>query len=119
MIASAENATQIPDAAESSDGVSAFRTLYRAALGAGIVVREEGGRLFDYLVERGTPLEEPLRRQAVAARQKIGKDAARGGRAINRAVGRVVRRYAGPAEEEITDLNTAADDLESRVDKLG
>ena len=88
-------------------GPSALKRFYLATLGAGVVIREEGGKLFEYLVERGTPLEEPVREHVANAREKI-----------DRAVGRVVRRHSDPKEEEIAELSAAADRLQERMERL-
>jgi hypothetical protein len=71
---------------------SPLKKLYLATLGAGVVIREEGGKLFEHLVERGTPLEEPVRQHVANAREQIDRDVTLAGAAINRAVGRVLRR---------------------------
>ena len=71
------------------------------------MIREESGKLFEYLVERGTPLEEPVRQHVANAREKI-----------DLAVGRVVRRHSDPKEEELADLSAAADRLQERMDRL-
>ena len=97
---------------------SALKRLYLATLGGGVVIQEESGKLFEYLVERGTPLEEPVRQRVVNAREKIERDVARAGKAVNRAVGRVVSRHSDPKGEEVAELSEAADRLQERMDRL-
>ena len=92
---------------DTAPGPSALKRLYLATLGGGVVIREESGKLFEYLVERGTPLEEPVRRHVANAREKI-----------NRAVGRVVSRHSDPKAAEIADLSAAADRLQERMERL-
>ena len=92
---------------DTEPGPSALKRLYLATLGSGVVIREESGKLFEYLVERGTPLDEPVRQHVANARETI-----------DRAVGRVVRRHSDPKEEEIAELSAAADRLQERMDRL-
>ena len=99
-------------------GPSALKKLYLATLGAGVVIREESGKLFEHLVERGTPLEEPVRQHVASAREKIDRDVTRAAKAVNRAVDRVVTRYSNPKEKEIAELTVAADRLEERMKQL-
>ena len=54
-------------------GPSALKRLYLATLGGGVVIREESGKLFEYLVERGTPLDEPVRQHLANARETIDR----------------------------------------------
>ena len=93
--------------AETEQGPSALKKLYLATLGGGIVVKEESSKLFQYLVERGTPLEEPVRRRVVDAREKI-----------DRAVGRVVSRHSTPKAGEVAELSAEADRLQERMERL-
>ncbi len=104
--------------AETEQGPSALKKLYLATLGAGVVIREESPKLFEYLVERGTPLEEPVRQHLANARERIDHDVERAGKAVNRAVGRVVRRYSRAKEDEIDELSAEVDDLEERAERL-
>ena len=99
-------------------GPSALRRLYLATLGAGVVIQEESGKLFEYLVERGTPLEEPVRQRVVNAREQINRDVARAGKAVDRAVSRVVSRRSDPRGDEIAELSAAADRLQERMERL-
>ena len=92
---------------DTEPGPSALKRLYLATLGGGVVTREESGKLFEYLVKRGTPLEEPVGRHVANAREKI-----------NRAVGRVVSRHSDPKAEEIAELSAAADRLQYRMERL-
>ena len=92
---------------DTGQGPSALKKLYLATLGGGIVIREESGKLFDYLVERGTPLEEPVRRHVANAREKI-----------DRAVGRVVSRHSTPKAGEVAELSAEADRLQERMERL-
>ncbi len=92
---------------DTEPGPSALKRLYLATLGGGIVIREESGKLFEYLVERGTPLEEPVRQHVANALEKI-----------EHAVGRVVSRHSDPKEAEIAELSAAADRLEERMERL-
>ena len=103
---------------DTEPGPSALKRLYLATLGGGVVIREESGKLFEYLVERGTPVEEPVRQHVAHAREKIDRDVARAGTAVNRAVGRVVSRHSDPKREEITELSAAVDRLQERMDRL-
>ena len=105
MVANVETEPGTTD--DTEPGPSALKRLYLATLGGGIVIREESGKLFEYLVERGTPLEEPVRRHVAGARESI-----------NRTVGRVVRRHADPKAEEIAELSATADRLEKRMERL-
>ena len=103
---------------DTEQGPSSLKRLYLATLGAGVVIREESPRLFEYLVERGTPLEEPVRQHLANARERIDHDVERAGKAVNRAVGRVVRRYSGPKKEEIDGLSAEVDGLRERAERL-
>ncbi|MCH7748976.1 MAG: hypothetical protein E2P06_08930 [Acidobacteria bacterium] len=93
--------------ADTEPGPSALKKLYLAMLGGGIVILEESGKLFEYLVERGTPLEEPVRQHVATARETI-----------DRAVDRVVSRHTDPKGVEIAELSKAADRLQERMDRL-
>ena len=97
---------------------TALKKLYLATLGAGVVIREESGKLFEHLVERGTPLEEPVRQHAATARDALDRDLTRAGKAVHRAVDRVVTRYSTPKEEEIAELTVVADRIQERMEKL-
>ena len=103
---------------DTEQGPSVLKRLYLATLGTGVVVREESPKLFEYLVERGTPVEEPVRQHLTKARERIDRDVERAGKAVNRAVGRVVRRYSGPKEEDVEELSAEVDDLEERAERL-
>lgn len=103
---------------DNTPGPSALKRLYLATLGAGVVIREESGKFFEYLVERGIPLEDPVRRYVVNARDMIDSDLTRAGKAVNRAVDRAVTRYSTPKGEEIGELTVAADRLEERMQRL-
>ena len=103
---------------DTEEGSSPLKRLYLATLGAGIVIREEGPKLFEYLVERGAPLEEPVRQHRANARKRIEHDVERAGKAVNRAAGRVVRRYSGPKVKDVEDLSAEVDDLEKRAERL-
>ena len=87
----ASEVKQIGETVDTDVGPSPLKKIYLATLGAGVVMREEGGKLFEHLVERGTPLEEPVRQHVANAREQIDRDVTRAGQAINRAVGRVLR----------------------------
>ena len=97
---------------------SAGRRLYLASLGAGVVLREEGSRLFEYLVERGGPLEEPVRQRARQVKEDATQGAQQVGRAVDRVVGKVFGRYAGPSRDEVDELGLQVEKLGARVDKL-
>ena len=99
-------------------GPTTLKKLYLATLGAGVVIREESGKVFEHLVERGTPLEEPVRQHVANVRDRIDRDMTRAGKAVNRAVDRVVTRYSAPKEEEIAELSVAADRLQERMERL-
>ncbi len=116
MVANVETEPAATD--DTEPGPSALKRLYLATMGSGVVIREESGKLFEYLVERGTPLEEPVRQHVANAREQIARDLARAGKAVNRAVDRVVRRHADPKEEEIAELSAAADRLQERMERL-
>ena len=103
---------------DTEEGPSPLKRLYLATLGAGVVIREESPKLFEYLVERGTPLEEPVRQHVADARERIDRDVERAGKAVNRAVGRVVRRYSRAKEEDVEELSAEVDDLEERAERL-
>ena len=70
------------------------------------------------MVERGTPLEQPVRQHVADAREQVARDVKRAATAVNRAVGRVVSRHADPKEEEIAELSAAADRLQERMERL-
>ncbi len=103
---------------DTEPGPSALKRLYLATLGGGIVIREQSGTLFEYLVERGAPLEEPVRQHVANAREKIDRDVARAGKAVKRAVDRLVSRHSDPQGEEIAELSAAADRLQKRMERL-
>ena len=103
---------------DTEGGPSPLKRLYLATLGAGVVIREEGPKLFEYLVDRGTPLEEPVRQHVADARERIDRDVEPAGKAVNRAVGRVVRRYSGAKEEDVEELSAEVGDLEERAERL-
>ena len=86
---------------DTEPGPSALKRLYLATLGGGVVIREESGKLFEYLGKRGPPREAPVGRHVATAREKS-----------NRAVGRVVSRHSDPKAEEIAELSAAADRLQ-------
>ena len=96
---------------DTEPGPSALKRLYLATLGSGDAIREESGKLFERMVERGTPLEEPVRQHVADAREQIARD-------VKRAVGRVVSRHADPKEEEIAELSAATDRLQERMERL-
>ena len=110
--------TESTGASDDTPGPSALRRLYLATLGGGVVVREQSGKLFEYLVERGTPLEEPVAQYVANARENIERDVARAGKAVNRAVGRAGSRHSDPKGEEIAELSAAADRLQERMERL-
>ena len=116
MVANVES--EPSDATDASElGQRALRRLFLATLGAGVVFREESGKLFEYLVERGTPLEKPVRRRVATARETIARDVARADQAVRRAVGRIVSRHSDP-RAEIAELSEAADRLQARIERL-
>ena len=92
---------------DTEPGPTALKRIYLATLGGGVVIREESGKLFEYRVERGTPLEEPVRQHVANAAE-----------AVNRAVGRVVNRHSDPKAEEIAKLSAEADRLRERIERL-
>ena len=92
---------------DTTEGPSALKKIYQATLGGGAVIKEESVKLFDYLVERGAPLEEPVRQHVANAREKI-----------DRAVGRAVNRSSNQEEEKIAELSAAADRLRERAERL-
>ncbi len=94
------------------------KRLYLAALGATVVLREEGRRLFEYLVERGAPMEEPVRERSGAVKKKAAEDLARTREAVGRAVGKAFGRYSQTDKDEMADLAAQVDRLGARVDKL-
>ena len=94
------------------------RRLYLATLGAGVVIREEGRRLFEHLVERGAPLEEPMRKRSEAVKKKAAENLTRTGEAVGRAVGKAFGRYSKADKDEMADLAAQVDRLGARVDKL-
>ncbi len=112
-----EEETSQPSTAEPPK--ASGKRLYLAALGITVVAREEGRRLFEYLVERGTPMEEPVKERSAAIQKKTREDLSRAGEAIGRAVGKAFGRYAGPNREEVADLTAKVDRLDARVAKLG
>lgn len=93
------------------------RKLFWASLGACVVARREGKRVFEYLVEQGSPLDDPVRRKAEKIKKDVGEDLHRAGEAIGRSVGKIFGRYAAPAKEDIEHLANKIDDLGKRVDK--
>jgi polyhydroxyalkanoate synthesis regulator phasin len=114
----ANEETEPGETHDTRPGPSAFKKLYLASLGGGVVIQEESGKLFEYLVERGTPLEEPVRQRVANARDQIARDVKRAGKAVNRAVGRVVSRHSSPKDEEIAELSAAVDRLQDRMGRL-
>ena len=94
------------------------KRLYLAALGVTVVLREEGRRLFDYLVERGAPMEEPVRERSEAVRKKAAEDLARTRETVGRAVGKAFGRYSQADKAEMADLADQVERLGARVDKL-
>ena len=111
-----EESSQDPSAEPAK---SSGKRLYLAALGVTVVAREDGRRLFEYLVERGTPMEEPVKERSAAIKKMAREDLARTGEAIGRAVGKTFGRYAGPNRDEVADLAAQVDRLDARVAKLG
>ena len=94
------------------------KRLYLATLGATVVLREEGRRLFEYLVERGAPMEEPVGARSEAIKKKAGEDLTRTREAVGRAVGKAFGRYAHTDKDEIADLAAEVERLGARVEKL-
>lgn len=93
------------------------RKLFWASLGTCVVARREGRRVFEYLVEQGSPFDEPVRQKAKKIKKDVGEDLHRAGEAVGRSVGKIFGRYAAPAEGDIKDLANKVDDLGKRVEK--
>ena len=116
--AGATEETEPDETHDTKPGPSAFKKLYLATLGGGVVIQEESGRLFEYLVGRGTPLEEPVRQHVADARDQVANDVKRARNAVNRAVGQVVSRHSSPKDEEIAELSATVDCLQERMGRL-
>ena len=103
--------------ATSEEEATFGRKLFWASLGACVVARREGRRVFEYLVEQGSPFDEPVRQKAEKIRKDVGEDLHRAGEAVGRSVGKIFGRYAAPATEDIEDLASKVDDLGKWVEK--
>lgn len=103
--------------------------VWLAGLGAFAKVGEEGGKLFETLVEEGEKLEERTRG---AAEKKLATVKRKTGEAGNQAVDtwdkveqlfedrltRVLGRLGVPGHDDLMELNRRVDALQERVDAL-
>lgn len=96
--------------------------IWLAGLGALAVAEEEGGKMFQNLVDRGKDWEEK-RKDEAESRWSEGRSRVRGKiddieQELEDRIAHAMHRFGVPSRDEIRDLSDRVEELTEKIDKL-
>lgn len=92
--------------------------IWLAGLGALAVAEEEGGRMFDNLVDRGRDWEGRSKERMEGARSRVRHTVDDVEDRIDERVSAALRRFGVPSREEIRELTRRVEELNAKIEKM-
>lgn len=92
--------------------------IWLAGLGALALAEQEGGRMFESLVERGTDWETRGKERVKEARAKVGSTVEGVEDRIDEKIAAAMRRFGVPSRDEVQELTRRVEELNAKIARM-